>query len=83
MRLNRVDASLRKVKCHRPVVGNRIYDVLHARVDSRLCRPHMGADNGDVLRNLLIHRRHKLRILLVASVVGELPEALIVHRLPH
>ena len=67
---------------HRPVVGDRVDDVLHTGVDRRLCRPYVGADHRDILGNVAEHRRHELGVFLVGGVVADLAEALVVGRLP-
>ena len=82
MRLHQVGRALGKVERHRPVVGNGVDNILHTRVQRRLRRPYMRSDDGNILWNILKHRRHQLGSLLVARIVGELPEALVVERFP-
>ena len=76
-------AALRQMECHGPVVGDGVHHVLHPRVERRLGRPDVGTDHRDVLGHVPEDCGHKLRVFLVGSVVAQLPEALIVHGLPH
>ena len=82
MCLDRMDASLCVMKRHRPVVGDRVHDVLHACVYSCLRGPDVCGDYGDVLGNVLINGCHEFCVLLVGRVIGKLPEAFVVKRLP-
>ena len=78
-----VNAALGKVKCHRPVIGDGIHNILHARMYCSLCGPNVGPDNRDILRNVAVNRSHKLGVLLVGGIVGKRAEAFIVQRFPH
>ena len=64
-----MNGTLRKVKCHGPVIGNRIHHIFHTRMESGLCRPYMSSHNGDILGDVPVDRRHQLSILLIACVV--------------
>ena len=71
------------MKCHRPVVWNRINDIFHTSMNCRLRRPYMRTDHRNILWNVFKNRSHNLRILLVGSIIGQTTEALIIHRFPY
>ena len=74
--------ALSKMQSHRPVIGNCVYDILHACVQSSLSRPDVRADNRNVLGYILKDSRHQFSVLLVGCVVGELFKAGVVNGLP-
>ena len=65
MRLNGMNASLGKVQCHRPVIGDSVDNILHSGVDSRLSRPDMSSDYRQIFRDIFENRRHQLGVFLV------------------
>ncbi len=82
-RLHRVDRAFRQMQTHRPVVRNRVDDVGEPRVHRALRRPDVCADVRNVLRKIAVQRHEQLGVFLILRVIGDLAEALAVHRLPH
>ena len=80
--LHRVDAALAQMQGHGPVVGDSVHHPGKARVDGGLGGPCVGCDIRHVFRQISEQRGHELRVFLVARVVGQLAEALVVDGLP-
>ena len=82
-RLNGVDRPFREMETHRPIVGDSIDHVGHPRMHRPLRRPHVSGDIGDVFRDIAEDGDEKLAVFLILGVIGDLLEALRVHRFPH
>ena len=67
---------------HRPVVGDGIHHMRHARMNGRLRGPDMGGNERRILGDCGKQRRHQFGAFLVTGIVAEFPEAFAVERFP-
>ena len=69
MALYGMNRALGKMKCHGPVIRDRIDNIFHSRMKSCLSGPYMSSDYGNILGNISVNRCHEFRILLIGCVV--------------